>query len=105
MKMPKRVVETYIAYHPRDLTRATHNLLNHYITIYHRNDRSAAYTGLCTALKHRDVKLTYLIKEVLDEKETGTGGVPEGKGVNKYTRMIQTSNPVRVTTVQNRPRH
>ena len=88
MKMHTREVEACISKHPRDLTGATLDLLHRYIRDHHRNDRSAAYTGLCTALKHREVNLTYLIKEVLEEKETGTGGGAEGKGVNKCTRMI-----------------
>ena len=79
MKMLKRVLQACIANHPRDLTEAMIDILNYYITYHHWNDRYAAYTGLCTALKHREVKLTYLIKEVLEEKETGTVDGAEGR--------------------------
>ena len=79
MKMPKQVVEACIANHPRDLREAMIDILNYYITYHHWNDRNASYTGLCTALKHREVKLNYLIKEVLEKKETGTVEGLEGR--------------------------
>ena len=88
MKMHKGMVEVCIS-NNRNPTEATNELLRRYITDHHHNDRRAAYTGLCAALRHKEVKLTYLIKEVLEKTETEEG--KEGKGEHKCTRRVSNS--------------
>ena len=77
MKMEISTVHSHIHNNQSDLSEAMFLLLEYYSGNFEAP--SAAYTGLCTALRHKEVKLTYLIKEVLEEKETGTREGPEGR--------------------------
>ena len=76
MKMKISTVHSHIHNNQSDLSRAMFLSLEYYSRNF---ESSAAYACLCTALRHKEVKLTYLIKEVLEEKETGTREGPEGR--------------------------
>ena len=69
-----------------NLQMAMMMLLERFTSCY--GDKCAAYNDLCTALKHKEVKLAYLIKEVLEVTKTRTGDGSEGRGVNKYTSIV-----------------